>query len=283
MDRRDVLQALAVSGFIGGPAAASTTPGGAYNPQPKDGLMLWAKLNADLSGKTVFSFTAGTVWGFKPQADDLPLAEFAKRAYGYQTLIARKARVTADGNVAIKQRGFTFYLDPDTYLPVTDLKNVFTGRVDKAVYPNAPASETIYTPEGPKALAGTYPLPSGQGERPYDLRVRTLGEQAFIDDVSFTRFQSGGISWYKLEGNLWSYACRAADLTNPALTHIPNTWSQNLVAEWQTWTGMHGTPGHILFKGQGTHINASLVPADFRAMLERQFPGAFDDIQRWDA
>jgi hypothetical protein len=115
------------------------------------------------------------------------------------------------------------------------------------------------------------------------LRVRVLGEHAFIDDVNFARFQSGGIDWHKLEGNLWSYVCKATDLANEKLTHIPNTWSQNLVAEWQTWTGMHGTPGHILFKGQGSHIEPDQIPPEFRKMLDRQFPGAFDDIQNWDA
>ena len=282
MDRRNLLQALAASGLVTTHAAASNTSGGAYNNSPKDGLLLWAKLNVDLSGKTVFSFTSGTVWGFKPQADDLSLAEFAKRAYGYQNLTVRKAHLTADTSVVMRQRSFTFYLDPDTYLPVTELKNVFTGRIDKAVYPNMPTLEIVYKPEGPKALIGKYPLPSGQGERPYDLRVRVLGNCAFIDDVSFQRFQSGGISWHKLEGNLWSYACKASDIADQALKHIPSTWSQNLVAEWQTWTGMHGTPGHILFKGQGTHISPDQVPQEFKGILDQQFPGAFDEIQRWD-
>jgi hypothetical protein len=34
----------------------------------------------------------------------------------------------------------------------------------------------------------------------------------------------------------------------------------NLVAEWQTWTSMHGSPGHILFKGEGAGI-ASIAEA----------------------
>ena len=280
MDRRMLLQLIS-SGLICSDAFGSTAPNGPYNRSPRDGLMLWSKLNADLSGKTMFSFTAGTVWGFKPQADDITLADFAKRAYGYQNLTARKAQVTSESNVVVKQRSFTFYLDPDAYTPTTEVKNGYTGRIDKAVYPNQPARVVTYTPEGPTSLIGKYPLPSGQGDRPYDLRVRTLGAHAFIDDANFQRFQSSDITWYKLEGNLWSYACSVADLENSTLTHIPSTWSQNLIAEWQTWTGMHGIPGHILFKGNGAHISVDQIPHEFRAMLDRQHPGALDEIQRW--
>jgi len=51
--------------------------------------------------------------------------------------------------------------------------------------------------------------------------------------------------------------------------------SQNLVAEWQTWTGMHGTPGHILFQGQGTHISPGQVPQEFQDIVEQQTQGSF--------
>ena len=45
---------------------------------------------------------------------------------------------------------------------------------------------------------------------------------------------------------------------------------------------MHGSPGHILFKGEGADI-ASIAgaPADYRAALASKFPGQLDKALAW--
>jgi hypothetical protein len=282
LDRRAVLQTLLAAGVAVDAAAAASPAAPPAARTPRDDLMLWARLTADLAGTTTYSLTAGTVWGFKPQADDLPLADFARRLYGYHNLVARKARVTPDGDVAIRQKGWIFYQHPDTGAFVRELANPYTGKIDPALPMSGPATETIYTPAGPKIAGVPYPVEMAKTERPFDLRVRVVGDHAFVTETMFTRLQPGGISWWKLEGQLISHACRAADLGNAARTHIPNTWSHNLVAEWQTWMGMHGTPGHILFKGEGCAVDPHALPSDLAAALETEFPGQLAAVAAWD-
>jgi hypothetical protein len=279
LERRTLMQAMLATGTFAGEAFAAENP-----PSPRtreDDLMLWAKLTADLSGRTSYSLTVGTVWGFKPQADDLTLADFAKRLYGYHSLVARKARVES-GKVIIKTKSWTFYQEPKGYTFVRELLNPYTGQVDQCPPMSGPAAELVFTTEGNERATPPYPVELSKPERPFDLRVKVVGDQAFINETTFSRLKPGGISWWKLEGQMISHTARAADVSNPKLTRIPNTWSHNLVAEWQTWMRMHGTPGHILFKGDGCFIAPDQVPADLMAALEEAFPGQWAEVRRWD-
>jgi hypothetical protein len=249
----------------------------------QDDLLIWAKLKADLSGRTRYSVTTGTVWGFKPQADDLALKDFAKRMYGYTTCVARRARLRSDGSVAIRARSWNFYLHPESNLFVRELHNPYTDRMVQSAPMIAAEGEQVYTTVGPESAATvTYPAESSKPERPFDLRIRTVGEHAFVTESGFSRFKSGNISWYKLEGNMNSHACLLRDLRDGALTHIPSTWAQNLVAEWQTWMEMHGTPGHILFKGDGCHVpRYDELPDALRRDIEAVTPGALAETTKW--
>ena len=148
------------------------------------------------------------------------------------------------------------------------------------------AQERTYSVEGPRSsgAAAAYPVENEQGKRPYELRVRVVGDNAFVTETAFNRLKPGNIAWWKLEGSMTSHACRLADLGNRDLTYIPNTWSMNLVAEWQTWMEMHGTPGHILFKGDGAHLwSEDQIPDEIRADIEAVTPGALAEVNRWRA
>ena len=291
LDRRDV---LGLAGLVGIAAGLGSSDSAAARPQPvpakpvAEAVELFARLVGDLSGKVTLSYAAGTVWGFRPQADDLSLADFARRIYGYKSLVARKVRRLPSGDYAIKQQGWTFYADPLTDVITDTLHNPYTGADVKPYSPPSTPLELAYRRDGSIYLPGNpgaNPLGSGQSaqfENPFDMRVRSIGQISFIDTSQFIRFNPANIDWWKLEATLIGYTCRSADLNNLRLTHIPSTWTMNLVAEWQTWMNMHGSPGHILFKGDGTTV-ASLaqVPVDFRAALNAKFPGQLDRALAW--
>ena len=286
-DRREFLRDAASSVMLGGAAAASASASATNkSPRPRalaldlnqrtaqDDLLIWARLKADLSGRITCSMTSGTVWGFKPQADDLALKDFAKRLYGYATCILRSGSALPDGRISIRARSWNFYLHPETNQPVSEVLNPYTGTMVPCAPMIAPAREQLYTVDGAVMVAPTLPLEMVKPVRPFDLHIRVLGERAFVSESSFMRFQTRDITWRKLEGNLWTHSCLRSDLTNRSLTHIPSNWSQNLVAEWQTWMGMHGTPGHILFKGDGCQLhNVEEIPAELRRAIESVTPG----------
>ena len=273
VDRRLLLQLVAGLGASTLATSARATPADAPVPpgSAREARLIWARLVGDLSGRPIFFFTHGTVWGFKPQAEDLTVAEFAKRLYGYSGVAARKLERQADGTILIRQKYWAFYRDPDSDRITDRISNPYTGRVDIA----APMSGRI----------SAKPLDMGagvDGAVPYGMRVRRLGRSAIVETSAFARFQTPGIAWHKLEGNLEDYVCQAAVLDDPAATHVPNHYSQNVVAEWQTWTGMHGAPGHILFKGNGEPLtDLDQVPADQIAAIELFYPGTLREVRDW--
>ncbi|WP_439486841.1 DUF1838 family protein [Blastomonas fulva] len=280
LDRRRLIAlttGIAASGLLA-PAALATGDTGqapADAPVPPESArtarLIWTRLVGDLSGRPIYFYTHGNVWGFKPQSDDLSIADFARRLYGYSGIAARRMERTADGGVMIHQKYWAFYRHPETDAITDAIPNPYTGRTDIA----APMSGPV------KAM----PLdmgPGADGAMPYAMRIRRLGRTATIETSAFHRFKTPDISWHKLEGNLEDYICAVADLDNPQATHIPCHYMQNLVAEWQTWTGMHGTPGHILFKGNGAPlIDLAQVPADQIAAIERFFPGSLAELRDW--
>lgn len=288
LPRRELLALLGLAGMAGAaPAHAAPMPAVPVKPTAQ-AIDLFARLTGDLSGRVTLTYTAGTVWGFRPQADDLSLADFARRMYGYKSLIARRVRRLANGDLAIKQQGWTFYADPATGAITDTLRNPYTGRdVQPYSPPSAPfevayrADGTQYLPDKPDAN----PLGDGQSrsfENPFDMRIATIGAHSFVNTSQFIRFKPGNIDWFKLEATLIGYACRTADLVNPRLNHIPATTTMNLVAEWQTWMGMHGSPGHILFRGDGAGIaSIAEAPADYRAALAAKFPGQLETALAW--
>ena len=203
----------------------------------------WLRLVADLSGRPVFSVLRGDVWGFLPQADDLTPATFARKLYGYWSVVERTARPAPGGGTALTTKGWSFYLNPTTGDVTTRLLNPYTGATVMAKPLSGPASTLVLKP-GREEPAGM------------DLTIRRDGDTAIIDIARISRFTTPDITWFKLEADFNTYICKAADLDDRRRVHIPSTFSHNLVAEWQTWMEMHGAPGHILFRGSGSHISS---------------------------
>ena len=233
----------------------------------------WLRLVADLSEEPMVAVTRGDVWGFKPQADDLTPEAFAKRLYGYWSLAVRQARNRPDGGVVLSTKAWSFYLDPQSGAVVDHIANPYKGTVVSCPPLSGPVSTALYPADGaPDAHAGAA----------LGLTDRRMGERAWVGVNRISRFKPSDTTWFKLEADLTSYACKAADLDNGALTHVPNSWSHNLVAEWQTWMRMHGDPGHILFKGDGAFVpGLQQAPPELLAAIDAHFPGTMPPIAAW--
>jgi hypothetical protein len=279
-DRRGLMKLTA---SLAATVAASGSDAAPADDRPRDSAqahLIWAKLNGDLSGRTVWYVMQGMVWGFKPQADDLALADFAKRFYGYIGCTARKMHLAKDGAIGVRSKSWNFYRDPLSLAIIDELHNPYTGAVDSCPPMSSPISEQVL---GAPRKAGAYPVEMAPEPRPYDMRIERIGPYAWLATSSFIRLKPENIDWWKLEGELDNYQCLGRDLDNPRLTHIPNTRSQNLVAEWQTWTKMHGVPGHILFKGDGAPLfDAREIPVEVTAAIEKYFPASLMETLRWD-
>ena len=277
LNRRGLLRltaAVATMGWLSPLRANGVSTDGSISIDPIEAGRTWARLNGDLSGRTVWYTTVGDVWGFRPQADDPALDDFARRAYGYAGVVARKLRLRADGTLIVRQKGWAFYRDPVSEELSDRIANRWTGVVDLAPPLSGPVSEQV--------LAEPRDATARPGPDPYRMQVRRLGRHAFVSTSNMVRFKPSDTTWFKLEGNLASHQCLAKDLDNPSITHVPNTFSQNLIAEWQTWTHMHGEPGHILFKGDGAPLSEiETIPEDLRRAIESFFPGQMAEVIHW--
>jgi hypothetical protein len=216
----------------------------------------WLRLVADLSGRPVFSVLRGDVWGFLPQADDLTPATFARKLYGYWSLVERTARPAPGGGTELTTKGWSFYLDPTTGEVTSRILNPYTAAMVTAKPLSGPASTLVLRP-GREEPAGM------------DITIRRDGGAAIIDIARISRFTTPDITWFKLEADFNTHLCRTADLDDRRRTHVPSTFSHNLVAEWQTWMEMHGKPGHILFRGSGSHITSlDEAPMELRKAIQ---------------
>jgi hypothetical protein len=272
IDRRTALSGL-LPASMALAASFATNSAKARENGLDDHTRTWLRLVSDLSGRPTYAVERGDVWGFKPQADDLATTDFAKRLYGYWSLVARQAARQPDGEVALKTKAWTFYLDVDSGAVVTEILNPYTG----ATVQCPPLSGPVFT-----AHYGQTPVASAPYPPSLDLRQRRLGDHAWVEIGRIARFKPADTTWFKLEADLVSYACRAADLDNTNKPFVPSIWSHNVVAEWQTWMKMHGTPGHILFKGDGGFIpSLDATPPMLRTAIDRLFPSTLDAVKAW--
>lgn len=95
------------------------------------------------------------------------------------------------------------------------------------------------------------------------------------------RAQPASLPPVELRDNLHTWA-RLTPQLDGRLTHVPNECQHNLVAEWQTWMKMHGSPGHILFVGHGTHFHdPERVPTLLQGLIDSKFPSTLEATRKW--
>jgi Protein of unknown function (DUF1838) len=145
-----------------------------------------------------------------------------------------------------------------------------------------PVVTQVWDPQG---LRGAQAPPAAEQTNlgvPYQFDHAVIGNNIWLRQNVFSRFKPPDTSWYKLESDILSYTAKLTDVENRRLGHIPNTIAHNLVAEWQTWMKMHGSPGHILFAGNGTHVyRPEDLPANLQQAVAQEFPDSLTEPMRW--
>lgn len=285
MDRREWL-VVAGAGLVSGAASSATLGKARTAPldtqDPARAFRLWARLNTDLGGRVLYLCQQGMVYGFRPQSDVVPLADFARRLYGYRSGIARRAEPLPDGSIRIRSRSWFLYTDAESGAFIRTLRNPYTGREVDCAPRMGPVMEQVHSAGGRAPDAAPFPLEASDMGQPLRLDVTAMGEHVWLRRNVFSRFKPPDTTWWKLEADMLTHCARRTDVLDESLDHVPNTTSHNLVAEWQTWMMMHGEPGHILFVGDGafTHDPREL-PGDFRAAVEANFPGTLEEPLQW--
>ncbi len=285
LDRRQLVTMAGVAAAMGVTRAATAR---AEQPDallpfddPDFALRTWVRLIADLRGGTHYNVQSGMVFGFRPQSDDVTLADFARRLYGYRSCTARHASVGSDGAVTIRSRSWTYYTEVESGALIRALVNPYTGQTVQCPPRASPVSEQVLTRDGARPGPTPFPVESSDAGKPLRFEHSVMGGQVWIRRASFARFKPPDTTWWKLEADLLTYTASVADVRSVSTAHIPHTTSHNLVAEWQTWMNMHGSPGHILFVGNGTSTpRLEGLPAALRRDLDAEFPGTLAEAIR---
>jgi Protein of unknown function (DUF1838) len=285
IDRRELLGAsiLTTAVIAALPVSADAATKAALDvADPKAMMMILAKLQGDLSGKPIYGYQRGQVFGLIG-GQGLPLADYGRRLYDYEGASVGRSRVLPNGDVETKSRSWLFYTDPATGAYIKTWKNPLTGKdVDVPPFRGGISGGTL-TPTGPKVSAN-FTMESTVFGKPAHLEFVTIGERTWVSRHAFTRWTPKGSTKARTEMTMDTWVVATRDLTNPRLTAIPATSSWTSQTEWQTWLQMpEGQAGQQLWRADGMKVySTAALPLAFVAQCKAEHGGILTDPISFD-
>ena len=286
MTRRDSLASLgAMSGVLATPFAASA---GAATPKtladarvapaslpihdPLFNVKTLGRLQGDLSGRTVYAFKQGRVFGLNPGSGP-SIAEYGRLMYLVEGLSVRSSSLRNDGAIVERNRNWLFYKDAESGRYISTYSNPYTGEQVPVPTFRAGITGAAIGPRGPEFVAD-FPMESTVFDQPMLLDWQFMGDQAWIYRHAFTRWREASSGQHRTEMTLDCWVCRIADIANESLQHIPNTYSWVSQTEWQSWLKMGDRPGAMLWRTDGVLFNSiDQLPRGFVEKSEKELPG----------
>ena len=246
-------------------------------------MMILAKLQGDLSGKPVYGYQRGQVYGLIG-GQGLGLDQYGRRLYDYEGASVGRSRVLPNGDVETKSRSWLFYTDPVTGAYLKTWRNPMTDK-DVTVPPfRGGISGGTLTPNGPKVSAN-FTMESTVFGKPAHLEFVTIGDRTWVSRHAFTRWTPKGATKARTEMTMDTWVVATRDLTNSRLTAIPATSSWTSQTEWQTWLQMpEGQAGQQIWRSDGMKVTTvAALPAAFVAQCKAEHGGILTDPIDWAA
>ena len=291
IDRRQAMSALAAAAGVGtlfapgisrAGKATKTATLAANLPtgDPAFNVRTLGRLQGDVSGRVIYSFSQGQVFGLVP-GDGPALADYGRLMYRTDGCAVRMSRLRADGAVEERSRNWMFYKDAESGAYLSEFRNPYTNESLPVPTFRGGISGGIMTTNGPQ-ISASFTMESTVFNRPLLLDWRFLGDQAWIHRHAFTRWKEGSTGFYKTEMTLDCWVCKLADLANEKLTMVPSLYSWTSQTEWQSWLKMRGKPGAMLWRNESVKLTSvSDLPAEFVAQSEKIMPGKLTEPLTW--
>lgn len=270
-----LLSAAALAGVPVRADAASRTAFDAHDPKFMTTTL--ARLQGDLSGRVVYGYQRGRVFGLIG-GQGLALDRYGRRLYDYEGASAGRSRVLSNGDIETQSRSWLFYTDPATGAYLKTWRNPYTNE-DIAVPPfRGGISGGTLTANGPRVSA-SFTMESTVFNHPTELEFVTIGERTWISRHAFTRWTPKGSTKARTEMTMDTWVAATRDVANPKLTMIPATSSWTTQTEWQTWLKMpDGQAGQQLWRADGIKtVRLSDLPPGFVAQCNAEHPGILTD------
>lgn len=264
VDRRSALIGFgAVAGglALAGPAHAGDAPGARPSNglpgkmDPRSAMRLLARLQGDLSGRTIYAFSAGQVFGLRA-GRGLEIEDYGRRLYGYEGCSVRRSLVRADGKIETRARSWLFYKDLDRNVFLDRFTNPYTGKtLDVPVF-RAGISGEILGPDGLE-LRANFGMKSSAFNKPIELDIVRIGDRAVVTRHAFTQWTPAGTTRPRTEFTTDSWACSVADLENEATPTIKATHAWTSQTEWQSWLEMpDDLDGAMIWRAEGGNVHS---------------------------
>ncbi len=248
---------------------------------PKDKLLIFEKMQGDLSGKMTYSYSEGRVFGIRPDKPD-SLNVFGKEVFRYSGCGMKIMRLLDNGNVETKSKGWLLYRDPATGAFLSKMTNPYTGQEVEVPPFRAGIRGGVMTPEGPEVDA-SFTMESTAIGAPLDLVFTDMGDKMHITRHAFTKWFEKKSQTWRTEMTLDTYDVDKKYLYDRSYTHIPSDYHWTSQTSWLSLLNMSGTPGHMIWTSSGsTFFSKEDLPADFIAATEEKQPDVFAEPLIWD-
>ncbi len=248
---------------------------------PKDKLLIFEKIQGDLSGKMTYSYSEGRVFGIRPDKPD-SLNVFGKEVFRYSGCGMKIMRLLKNGNVETKSKGWLLYRDPKTGEFLSEMTNPYTGEEVEVPPFRAGIRGGIMTPKGPEVNA-SFTMESTAIGAPLDLVFTDMGDKMHITRHAFTKWFEKKSQTWRTEMTLDTYDVDKKYLYDRTYTHIPAVYHWTSQTSWLSILKMAGTPGHMIWTSSGsTFFDKEDLPDDFIAATEAKQPDVFAEPLQWD-
>jgi hypothetical protein len=274
IDRRGILTGFAVLNVA---VLTGVEAIGAQVSTPDKAMRLLARLQGDLSGKPVYGYQKGSVFGLRTN-QGLALADYGLRLYDYEGAGVSRTRVLENGDIETQSRSFLFYTDPETGAYLKEWKNPVTGEIIPVPPFRGGISGSTLTPNGPKVRAN-FSMESTVFNTPTKLEVVTMGPTSWVKRAAFTRWTPSGSTKARTEFTQDTWMLPTDLLLDEKASFLPATSAWTSVTEWQTWLKMPADfLGDQLWRADGMKTQKlSDLPPAFVAHSNKEFPGIFTD------
>lgn len=280
MDRRDFALGIGLGtlAFGGGAAAArSADPSDKNLPilDPAFNVKVVGRLQGDVSGKRMYVMRDGLVFGLVP-GEGVSLNDYGRLMYRVQGCTSRESHLDADGTLHERSRSWLFYRDAHTGEYLQEFRNPFTGQTLPVPVFRAGISGSTLAPSGP-VIRADFDMESSIFGKPPLLDWQFRGSRVALYRHGFTRWRENATGFTRTEFTLDSWSCDPRHVADTSFTHIPNEHSWTSQTEWQSWLGMRGKPGVMLWRNDSSFFSdVAELPEEFVTYSEKKLPGLFD-------
>ncbi len=254
----------------------------AYNLEdPVDQLLIFEKLQGDISGKKTYSYSEGRVFGIRTDRPD-SLNVFGKEVFKYTGCGIKIMKQLDNGNIETKSKGWLLYQDPKTGEFLSKMTNPYTGEEIEVPSFRAGIRGGIMTPNGP-IVDANFKMESTAIGAPLNLQFTEIGERMHVTRHAFTKWFEGRSQTWRTEMTLDTYDFDMAYLRDRSFTHIPSDYHWTSQTSWLSLLNMAETPGHMIWTSSGqTFYDKSSLPKEFVKATEEKQPSIFSEPLEWD-